>query len=86
MSREEELLKALSDLTEDSGRKGQTKSKQQMVYDLMMEMSESEIATVKKQASAILEQREGKRRMLKERLQFSSSGEDQIDSMFKGLI
>lgn len=86
MSREEELLKTLSDLTEDLGKERQTKSKQQMVYDLMMEMSESEIATVKKQASAILEQREGKRRMLKERLQFSSSGEDQIDSMFKGLI
>jgi len=86
MNREEELLKTLSNLTEDSGKKKQTKSKQQMVYDLMLEMTEDEIATVKKHAGAILEQREGKRQRLKEQLQFSGSDEDQIDSMFKGLI
>ena len=86
MNREEELLKTLSNLTEDSGKKKQTKSKQQMVYDLMLEMTEDEIATVKKHVNAILEQREGKRQRLKEQLQFSGSDEDQIDSMFKGLI
>lgn len=88
MSREDQIFKALSGITEQKGSKpGKKKTKQQELYDLLESMDEAELNQAKKQVSHLIEKQEGKKQRLKEQYEVANqSNEERMDNMFKGLL
>lgn len=90
MSRQDEILNTISNITENSNTRSKqnnnTKTNSEQLYHLLNVMNESELLLAKKQILSIIERQEHKRREFANKMQLETLSEkEKIDNMFNGL-
>jgi len=86
MSRQQQVLDALSSITEQDNNKSKKEDDQPSIYEMLSRMDEHELMSVKKQVDHLVEKKEGERRRLRERMNMQSeTDEEKLNKMFTGL-
>jgi hypothetical protein len=82
MSRDQQVDEALDSILEQSRTEKPELSTQQQIYNVISNLSESELLKLKKQVDHLVEKKEGERRRMRERL----THQRDMDSLLDGLL